>query len=510
MKKAIGVLTFLFLFLGLKAQETKVLYFVCRNFETFQSVAQKFKIADKKLMATNIVSNKKQKVSPGKIIAIPVPVKQKVWDPSNFVSTNKYLTAEDQRPPTDFEIDYAQLSIEAKEGFISKMDMDADSMQIESIRTHVKKIDKSVKYINFQIDSTKKADFGNIAENEDITAVLAKMKKAKERYYSKSSLGAKIDSLSNLKFNLGEEISRLKIRIQEYEYLTENATFFANSKEKHGVGTGYVDEWGGSIAQQTTYITELNVAKTEKKPRKRKRKQSIQPVDQLAVISNNETNVLQNNITSSTVQQTSVLPKDVLVEATKTEPINVKPTENSKVVQVEPSKPTANASIESQITEPNIDKIDQSSKENNTNQIVQVKKDEPIKIFKYKETKTTKKNEQKPTITEVKNIPVVEETIAVVPPEEAKATSQISKEYLQQSRQIDSVNLLKTLRGKEVKNNPEVQILQQEVNQGDYLNSNNIIKSNNDPLERFKADSVSVWKLINIKEVTITDKKKYP
>jgi LysM repeat protein len=184
--------TLLLLFIGIsslsKAESLpdgyQVKQFMIRNASFTSELARSFNIHPNFLKQNN---KKLPKILyKGAVINVPIKTKPVEWNPDRYNSNKPFLGPEDARPQTDFEWDNEMIDPLFVEEILSLDEIYGDSVQFEKIKTHINNIDNEVKYINHINDSIKKAEFAFEYDEKDMNAVLKRMEKARNLYYSKT------------------------------------------------------------------------------------------------------------------------------------------------------------------------------------------------------------------------------------------------------------------------------------------------------------------------------------
>jgi tetratricopeptide (TPR) repeat protein len=235
--KQFSILFFmLFIVLGSKAQKVssvpegfQLSSFMVRSSFYTNDLAKRFLISPSIIKKFN--PKIKSVIYKGSVIRVPIKVRPTQWDPSK-VNTNKlFLGPEDARPIEEWEWEKETIDPLLSEEVLSLNEINGDSIQKFKISQHIKKIDQRVSYLKFQTDSIKREEFSFEYDEKDINALLKRLQQARNRHYESSPFGREQDSLNKLRSLLSEENNRLSLKLNEYEYLVDNAYYFKKSKE---------------------------------------------------------------------------------------------------------------------------------------------------------------------------------------------------------------------------------------------------------------------------------------
>ncbi|HEY0262394.1 MAG TPA: tetratricopeptide repeat protein, partial [Chitinophagales bacterium] len=222
--------------------------FMTRSTMTMKVIAKRFRVDEK--VIKKLSKYRKKKVYPATVLRIPVLVREPVWNPENYNPNQPILPAEDTRTAFEYEWNSDKLDPQLKEDFIILREVKEDSTQLEKLHLHISSLDKSITIASKKLDSIKATEFSFEYDSADVNSVLSKMQRARENYYSMSPVGREIDSLSEIKSHLGDETQRIQNRLNEFEYLNENATYYQATK---GGDRAEVDTWTKRVIAETKY-----------------------------------------------------------------------------------------------------------------------------------------------------------------------------------------------------------------------------------------------------------------
>lgn len=225
--------------------------FVVRNTMPMKIVAARFRVKEKDIR--KLSKYRKKAAYPGTVLRIPVAVRPPVWNPETFNPNQALLGEEDSRPPMEYEWDTDALDPNLKEDFIILHEVKGDSLQLQKINLHISKIDNYILVATARLDSIKKSEFSFDYNEQDMNSVLKRMEQARQRYYQQSPIGKEVDSLSAIKVTLGAESNRIQSRLNEYEYLHENAYYFQKTKGGDRVSSAVTD-WNEQVLAEVKYL----------------------------------------------------------------------------------------------------------------------------------------------------------------------------------------------------------------------------------------------------------------
>lgn len=251
------VLTLLFSFHSGFAQQRKpapryqIWEFMTRSTMTLKVVAKRFHVEEK--LIKKLSKYRKKKVYPGTVLRIPVLVREPVWNPENFNPNQAILPEEDSRTKFEYEWNNEKLDPRLQEDFVILREIQADSAQMEKLSRHIGSLNKYILVAKNQLDSIKQSEFAFEYDSADLNSVLKRMKLARDNYYASSPIGRQLDSLSYIKNQLGEESVRIQTRLNEFEYLAENADYFQRTK---GGERSEVSQW------EKRFIAESRIRRT--------------------------------------------------------------------------------------------------------------------------------------------------------------------------------------------------------------------------------------------------------
>jgi hypothetical protein len=226
-----------------QAERTKMrrnLSFIVRNPDRIKNIAHRFHVPPKELVSLNKPIRKRQMVYAGKQLVIPVWLKRKKIGDKNRKEASDFSIA-------DYELDTDSVDAYVREDFVNVSEIERDTVRRITIDKEVLKIDRKLVVLRTRMDSLRKAadallPTGIDKENAN-AVVLKKMEIAREQRGTKIALEAEIDSLTKARIALGEEKSKINGRVEEYEYLVENAAY----NQAHAVDENKVinlREWG--------------------------------------------------------------------------------------------------------------------------------------------------------------------------------------------------------------------------------------------------------------------------
>ena len=199
--------------------------YMVRRGDRIQNIASRFHVPLHQLIKINKISTSKFVAYPGKVLSIPVYVRDKVWDPTHDILSESNLPIEDRGHGVDYEVVEDLDDVTREDDFINVTEIREDSIEFSNISKHLSRIDQRIKNIQSTVDSVKKSDFAFSFDEKDKSAILEKMKSARDKYYLEGPLGKTIDSLRSAKTRLLHRHIRLHARITEYEDLVNNAEY---------------------------------------------------------------------------------------------------------------------------------------------------------------------------------------------------------------------------------------------------------------------------------------------
>ncbi len=193
----------------------KDIAFIVRKPDKVKTIAGRFHIASKTLVKINHPIRRGQTMYAGKKLVIPVWLKRKSTYPSSDFDL------------ADYTLDTDSLDMYIREDFVCIADIERDSVRKMAIDKEIKKIDRKILSLNWALDSIEEDGRHNLS-NRDIK----KLPMARARRIGNFALGLQVDSLVQQRKKIIEERTKIEIRVADYEYLVENASYMAS----HPVG----------------------------------------------------------------------------------------------------------------------------------------------------------------------------------------------------------------------------------------------------------------------------------
>jgi tetratricopeptide (TPR) repeat protein len=231
----------------------RTMAFMVRDGDDIKSIAARIKVPVHEIMKANKLRSRSYVAYPGRILLIPVEVQPKIWDPSKIDLTGNTASHEDRKGSDDDEIVIDSNNYTLAEDFINLEEIRGDSIEYDNIEGHIRKVDRRINHLNYQIDSLKQVDFSFDYDDNDKNSVLGKMKMARDQYYIEGPIGKQIDSLTAEKSSLGQRRIVLRNKMTEYEYLADNAAYsernFKRDEKKERTSS-----WGDHLAYETKYL----------------------------------------------------------------------------------------------------------------------------------------------------------------------------------------------------------------------------------------------------------------
>ena len=265
--------------------KTEVWQFMVRNAMRMDDIGVRFNTDVREVKKLSKVSGKI--VMPGTVLFIPVKLRPVTWDPSNFNPNEIVLPKEVMKPKKDYELDFSIIDPEILNEFIIVEDMFSDSIQIQKMTKHIGRIDKTIKQLEYSLDSLKKAEFAFDYDESDQNSVLKKMEMARQRFYRQGPAGKEIDSLKALRAKLGQEINKMNSRINDYDFLRENQYYFSKKKSPITYAeTQIIPAWGEQIKAETKYMQSKAQPSVRQPEQEMAKAQSPPPKEEPVVQSN--------------------------------------------------------------------------------------------------------------------------------------------------------------------------------------------------------------------------------
>jgi len=226
--------------------------YMVRRGDRLEDIASRFHVPLHQLLKINKINTSKFVAYPGKVLSIPVYVRDKVWDPSHDIMSESNLPLEDRGHGVDYEVIEDLDDVTREDDFINVIEIREDSIEFSNISLHLSKIDQRIKNIQTSIDSIKKNEFAFTFDEKDKSAILEKMKAARDKYYLEGPLGKTIDSLRSAKTRLLQRHIRLHARITEYEDLVNNAEYNQHNFVLRKIPVDAL--WADPLKYQSKYV----------------------------------------------------------------------------------------------------------------------------------------------------------------------------------------------------------------------------------------------------------------
>jgi hypothetical protein len=224
---------------GLYAQHTTVekdmamitrkdISFMVRKPDQVKNIANRFHISAKLLTKLNPHIHKRQIMYAGKQLLIPVWLKRKntTQDATDFNLA-------------DYELNTDSLDVYIREDFICMADIEADTIRKISLDRQLKKIDGKIAAVNLVLDSIEEDGMRNLSKRD-----IRKMPMDRARRIGNFKIGAEIDSLKQQRQILAEERVKIDMRLADFDYLIENATYMANHTDTGNNKAINIKDWG--------------------------------------------------------------------------------------------------------------------------------------------------------------------------------------------------------------------------------------------------------------------------
>ena len=203
--------------------------FMVRKPDQIKNIATRFHIAAKLLTKLNPHVRKGQTMYAGKLLVIPVWLKRK----SNSEDVTDFNLA-------DYELNTDSLDIYIREDFICMADIEADTIRKIVIDRELKKIDKKIAAVNLVLDSIEEDGMRNLSKRD-----IRKMPMDRARRIGNFKIGTQIDTLKQQRQILVEERAKIDIRLADFDYLIENATYMASHTDTGNNKAINIKEWSG-------------------------------------------------------------------------------------------------------------------------------------------------------------------------------------------------------------------------------------------------------------------------
>lgn len=197
----------------------KDIAFVVRKPARAKDISKRFHIASALFSKLNPGVHKRQLMYAGKQLLLPVWMKR--------VNTGRQAADFDI---TDYELATDSLDIYINEDFICLADIEKDTIRKKAITKEVRKIDSRIQTVNLFMDSIDEQGMRTLSNRE-----IRKMPLERARRAGKFTIGTQIDSLNRIRKQLTDESSKIDLRVKDYEYVVENATYeAAHTRSRQG------------------------------------------------------------------------------------------------------------------------------------------------------------------------------------------------------------------------------------------------------------------------------------
>ena len=201
-----------------------------------KNIASRFHIPNKTLTRLNTPIRKRQVMYAGKKLVIPVWLRQK----NSVPQLSEFNLA-------DYELDTDSLDSYVKEDFICMADIETDTIRRIAIDKETRKINRKIMAINYLLDSIEQEGKRNLSNRE-----IRKMPLDRARRIGNFTIGLQIDTLTAQRKKLSEEKTKIDLRVADYEYLVENASYMASHTDSENKGTIQIREWGDDPSKTST------------------------------------------------------------------------------------------------------------------------------------------------------------------------------------------------------------------------------------------------------------------
>ena len=196
-----------------------VSYLVIKG-DDLSHVAARFHIHTGTLRHINKISLSTHLAYPGMVLGIPVSVSPRIWNPTEETG----LQTKDRKSSADYEVNKDQYDSEIREDFAELSEMHDDQAQFETLSAHINGIDHRIRHLTQAVDSMKRAD-RNTQSNNPYASEIEAMRAARLQHGLRSRSMNEIDSLNHAKASIADICIKLRNKITEYEYLTDNADY---------------------------------------------------------------------------------------------------------------------------------------------------------------------------------------------------------------------------------------------------------------------------------------------
>ena len=220
----------------------KDISFVVRKPDQVRNIATRFHITAKLLIKLNPPIRKRQTMYAGKQVLIPVWLKRK---PTVRDAADINLS--------DYELDTDSLDIYIREDFICMADVEADTIRKIAIDRQLRKIDGKIAAVNFLLDSIEEDGMRNLSKRD-----IRKMPMDRARRIGNFKVGTQIDTLKQQRLMLVEEKAKIDIRLADYDYLVENATYMASHTDTGSNKAINIQDWGDDPDKVSTKSIKKN------------------------------------------------------------------------------------------------------------------------------------------------------------------------------------------------------------------------------------------------------------
>jgi hypothetical protein len=214
----------------------KDISFIVRKPDQAKNIATRFHITAKLLTKLNPPIRKRQTMYAGKPLVIPVWLKRKT---SAQDATDFNLL--------DYELNTDSLDIYIREDFVCMADIEADTVRRIAIDKQLRKIDRKIAAVNMVLDSIEEDGMKNLSKRD-----IRKMPMDRARRIGNFKIGIQIDTLKQQRQLLVEEKAKIDLRIADYDYLVENATYMASHTDTGNNKAINIQDWGDDPDKVTT------------------------------------------------------------------------------------------------------------------------------------------------------------------------------------------------------------------------------------------------------------------
>jgi len=213
---------------GMPVIVRKDITFIVRKPDRVKNIAARFHISGKLITLLNPPIHKRQTMYAGKQLIVPVWLKRKT-------------TAQDESEfdLADYSLNTDSLDMYIREDFVCMADIEADTIRRIAIGKEMRRIDRKIEAVNLVLDSIEEDGMRNFSNRE-----IRKMPMDRARRVGKFNIGAQIDTLKQQRQKLVEEKAKIDIRVADYDYLVENASYMASHPDTDSGKVINIQDWG--------------------------------------------------------------------------------------------------------------------------------------------------------------------------------------------------------------------------------------------------------------------------